>query len=103
VQALLDTLHPLRAEKYPEKSSSSQPAGTYTLTVHVGPANGQGPQTYTIRFTNPGPTGPAIGSYNDLIFEVDRSILEKLEGDFKTKKATPPAPSFGTPPGGFSP
>ena len=105
VQALLDSLHPLRAEKYHEKSPATQPAGTYTLTVHVGPADGKGPQTYIFRFTNPGATGAAIGSYNDLIFDVDRSILEKLEGDFKTKKAstTPPSPSFpgGAPPGGF--
>jgi len=47
----------------------------------------------------------ATESYNDLIFDVDRSILEKLEGDFKTKKATPPPPNFsgGSPPGGFAP
>ena len=104
VQALLDGLHPLRAEKYHEKNPATLPAGSYTLTVHSGPSGGHGGQDCTIRFTSPGATGPAVGSYNDLIFDLDRSILEKLEGDFKTKKAAPPAPSFnGAPPGGFSP
>lgn len=103
VLALLDSLHPLRAEKYDEKNPAAQPAGSYTLTVHEGPANGRGPRDFTIRFTSPGTTGPVIGSYNDLIFDVDRSILEKLEGDFKTKKPAAPAPSFSAPPGGFNP
>lgn len=86
VQDLLNALHPLRAEKFLENAPTSQPAATYTLTIHVGPANGHGPQDHTLRFTTPGATGNVIGSYEDLSFEVDRSILEKLDGDFRTKK-----------------
>lgn len=88
VDDLLNALHPLRAEKFVEKSPATQPAATYTLTVHVGPASGHGPQDYTLRFTSPGPTGNAIGSYDDVTFELDRSILDKLDGDFKTKKSS---------------
>ena len=103
VQNLLDALHPLKAEKFLEKSPTTQPAGTYTLTIHAGPANGKGPQDYALRFTSPGATGPAIGSYNDLKFEVDRSILDKLDSDFRTTKApAAEAPKFpGGSPDGF--
>jgi len=90
IDDLLNALHPLRAEKFVDKSPATQPAGTYLLTVRVGPANGHGPQDYTLRFNSPGPTGSATGSYEDLIFELDRSILEKLDGDFKTKKSSTP-------------
>ena len=90
IDDLLNALHPLRAEKFVDKSPATQPAGTYTLTIRVGPPNGHGPQDYRLRFTSPGPTGSAIGSYEDLIFELDRSILEKLDGDFKTKKSSTP-------------
>ena len=40
---------------------------------------------YELRVTDMGPTNPPVVQYRDLTFEVDRSILRKLEGDFKTK------------------
>ena len=85
VDALLNALHPLKADKYLDKAPTTQPAGTYTLTVHAGPANGKGPQDYTVRLTSPGPTGSATGSYNDLVFETDRAILEKLDATLRKK------------------
>jgi len=86
VEALLTALHPLRADKYIEKAPTTQPAGTYTLVVYVGPANGHGPQHYVLRLTSPGATGAAIGGYQDLTFETDRSILDKLDANFKGSK-----------------
>lgn len=83
VDALLSALHPLQATKFFESAPTTQPAGNYTLTVHVGPANGHGPEDYTLKFTNPGTTGEAIGSYEDLTFEVERSILDKLDAKMK--------------------
>lgn len=82
VDALLGALHPLKADKYVEKNPTTQPAGNYNLTAHVGPGNGHGPMDYTIRFTSPGATGAAIGSFNDLTFETDRTILDKLDVNF---------------------
>jgi hypothetical protein len=83
VDTLLAALHPLQATKYLEKAPTTQPAATYILTVHVGPANGKGPQDYTLRFTDPGATAPVIGSNDELLFELDRAIVEKLDVKFK--------------------
>jgi len=87
VDALLGALHPLRAEKFLEKPPTTQPAAAYSLVVRAGPHDGQGQQEFTFRFTNPGATGSVVGSYNELVFEIERSLLDKLDGDFKTKKA----------------
>ena len=65
---------------------SAQPVDEYTLTVHAGPANGRGPADYTLHVSAPTPTGPAVISMNDLTFETDRSILEKLDVNFKGGK-----------------
>jgi hypothetical protein len=93
VDALLGALHPLKADKFLEKNPTTQPAGNYTLTVHVGPGNGHGPTDYTLRFTSPGATGAAIGAtgaaigaFNDLTFETDRTILDKLDVNFRGGK-----------------
>lgn len=83
VDALLTALHPLQATKFLESAPTTQPAGRYTLTVHVGPANGHGPEDYTLKFTNPGTTGEVVGSYDDLTFEVERSIVDKLDAKMK--------------------
>ena len=86
VDALLSALHPLRAEKFLEKAPSTQPSSSYTLTIHTGPSNGHGPQDFTLRFTNPGSTGNALSGYEDLTFEADRTILDKLDVNFKGGK-----------------
>jgi hypothetical protein len=83
VDALLTALHPLQATKFLESAPTTQPAGRYTLTVHAGPANGHGPEDYTLKFTNPGTTGEVVGSYDDLTFEVERSIVDKLDAKMK--------------------
>jgi hypothetical protein len=84
VEALLTALHPLQATKFLDSApATTQPADAYTLTIHVGPANGHGPTDYTLRLSAPTPTGPAVGSANDLTFGTDRSILEKLQVNFK--------------------
>lgn len=83
VDALLSALHPLNATKFLEKSPTTQPVANYTLTVHVGPANGHGPEDYTLKFTNIGGTENVTGTYEDLNFETERSILEKLDANFK--------------------
>lgn len=83
VDALLGALHPLNATKFLESAPTTQPVATYTLTVHVGPANGHGPVDDTLKFTNVNSTENVTGSYEDLTFEVDRSLLEKLDAKLK--------------------
>lgn len=51
---------------------------------------------------DPGKDAKLIGIYEGLTFELDRSLLEKLDGDFVTPK--PEAPPVSMPPGrGFPP
>jgi len=99
---LLTALHPLRVEKYIEANPTTQPAGTYTLTVHTsGSKPGEPGEDFVLRITDTGPTGPVIASYKDLTFELARPFVEKLTGDFKTKKPEPPPiPQGGSPFGG---
>ncbi|HWE02112.1 MAG TPA: DUF4340 domain-containing protein [Tepidisphaeraceae bacterium] len=98
VKALLDSFHPLRVDKYIESAATTQPAGTFTLTLHtIAASAGVSGEDYVIRFTDRSGDAHLIGTYKDLSFEVDRGLIDKLTGDFKTKKpaaaATPP-PSF---------
>jgi hypothetical protein len=87
VDALLSSLHPLTAQKYLESAPvATQPADAYTLTLHVGPANGHGPADYTLHFSASSGTAPAIASLNDLTFETDRTILDKFDINFKGGK-----------------
>ncbi|MDB5354369.1 MAG: hypothetical protein JWN24_822 [Phycisphaerales bacterium] len=99
---LLTALHPLRAEKYIEANPTTQPAGTYTLTVHTtGSKPGESGEDFILRITDTGPTGPVIAGYKDLTFELARPFMDKLTGDFKTKKPEPPPiPQGGSPFGG---
>ncbi|HSU66754.1 MAG TPA: DUF4340 domain-containing protein, partial [Tepidisphaeraceae bacterium] len=85
VENLLTALHPLQASKFVEKSPTTEPAAGYTLTIHVGPANGKGPQDLVLHFMSPGATGDVTGTYEGLTFETDRSILEKLDAKFSGK------------------
>jgi hypothetical protein len=98
VKALLDAFHPLRVEKYIENSATTQPAGTFMLTIHtIAASAGVNGEDFVLRFTDKTGESHLIGTYKDLAFEVDRSLMEKLTGDFKTKKAAAPA----TPPPSF--
>jgi hypothetical protein len=110
VKDLLDALHPLKVEKYLESAPTTQPVANYILTVKTIGAGGADTATYELQITDPGGEAKLIGHYNDLAFELDRSILKKLDGDFKTKRPPEPVstpPSFqgggGFPPGGFNP
>ena len=93
VRDLLDALHPMRVEKYlatPSTQPATQPSAEYVLSVKTIGAGGADTATFELRITDPGGEAKLIGHYNDLTFELDRSLLKKLDGDFKTKK--PPEP-----------
>jgi hypothetical protein len=111
VKDLLDALHPLKVEKYLESAPTTQPTANYVLTVKTIGAGGAETANYELQIVDPGGEAKLIGHYNDLTFELDRSLLKKLDGDFKTKRPPEPAappPSFpggggGGFPGGFPP
>jgi hypothetical protein len=87
IEALLSSLHPLQATKFLDKApATTQPADEYTLTVHAGPANGHGPADYTLHISATTATGPASATLNDLTFETERGILDKLDINFKGGK-----------------
>lgn len=97
VQALIDTFHPLHVIKY--MAATKIPADLYTIVIHTIPAKaGDLGQEYAFNFYDVGAN--AIGTYEDLTFEVDHSLIDKLKGDFKHKQApaTPPPATPG--PGG---
>lgn len=102
VDAILNALHPLRAENYLEAvpTTQAEPLGTYTINVTTEGPGGASPQQHQIRLTDRGDGQPLIGEYNGLVFELDRSILRQLKGEF-TKGSAPAAPA--PPAGGNEP
>lgn len=97
VNALLSALHPLRVTQY-DAAPTTAPATAdhYTLTIQCPPPL---ISNYTIELTDPGNSQPLAGRYNDLTFEVDRSLLEKIKVDFDKAHETPAigTPGIGTP------
>ncbi len=90
VNALLDTFKSLRVEKYIEPGTFQ--GNTYTLVIHAIAAKaGEKETDYTFTFIDTGTR--VIGSYNGITFEADRGLIDKLGGDFKTKKPPPPPPA----------
>jgi hypothetical protein len=86
-KALLDALHPLRAEDFiAHPVPATQPAGSYTLTVHAGPGAGSAPQDYTLQITDPGGDQKLIGFSDGLTFDLARSVLPPFQAEFKPKK-----------------
>ncbi len=106
VTQFLSDLNPLRAVKYldkvpaPATQPSTQPtAVTYVVTVKTVAAGGAN-KTIEVRITDPGHGAKPYGQYQDLIFELDASIIQKLKGDF-TEPPKEPAMPRGGQPGGF--
>jgi hypothetical protein len=97
VTELLADLHPLRAEKYLD--TAKERGATYTLTLHVIPATAaDSAEDIVLTFVDAG--GQVEGLYKDLHFTVSHSLIDKLNGDFKTKKVAPPEPPPSQFPGG---
>jgi hypothetical protein len=93
VEALLSQLQSLRAEKFLEKSPTTQPADQYTLTVTTTDGT-----SHTIHITDPGGSQNPIGEYNGATFELSRFFLEKLTAKFEpgagATPTTPPSPGL---------
>ena len=95
MEALLGALHPLRAQKYLESAPTTQPTGTYVIKLTTVAPGGQ-QANHEVKLVDPGNTKPLNATYNDLAFEADRSLVDRLSGDF-LKGSSPPPPT-GAPP-----
>jgi hypothetical protein len=103
VNSLLSVLHPLVVQQY-DATPTTAPATAdrYSITIECPPPL---ISNYKIELTDPGDSRPLIGRYNDLSFEVDRALLDKIKADFsKPDEATPaPTASPSFPPAGSTP
>ena len=113
VESLLSSLHPLKVQKYDAIAATqpvttqpvaTQPVATqpatadrYTLSLSALPPM---MNSYTIDITDPGNSQPLVGRYNDLTFELDRSLIDQLKADFS--KADEPSPNSSVSPNGIS-
>jgi hypothetical protein len=87
VKALLDGFHPLKAVDFiAHPTPVNPPATSYTLTVHVGPGAGSGPQDYILQITDTGGDAKLIGTSDGLTFDLDRPLAQILATDFSGKK-----------------
>jgi Domain of unknown function (DUF4340) len=77
VDAVLEKLNPLRADKYLETAPNSPRQQRYILNVET--KSGQ----YRVEFIRPANGQSAYGTYNDLIFEIPTAVLDALDADFK--------------------
>lgn len=99
VQSLIDALRPLRAQKYLEVFPTTQaaPAATYVLKVSTRPWGDEPAREHEIKITDPGGQAKPVAQVGDLVFEIDRTFLDKLTADFTEPNLPEPA---GFPPGG---
>ena len=82
IDTLLSQLHPLRAQKYLETAPTTRPTATYVLKITTEGPGGTPVENHEIHLVDPGDFKPLIGTYNGLAFEVERSLVDRLSGDF---------------------
>jgi hypothetical protein len=105
IQALLDGIHPLRAEKYVEKFPTTQaaPAATYVVRINTRAWADEPAKNIELKITDPGASATPVGQIGDLTFEVNRTLLDHITADFTpSKNPAMPARPAGFPglPGG---
>jgi len=88
VESILAAFHPLRAEKYVEAAPTS--GTTIVVTIHSGGVGAFPKDVTMLQIIDPGDAKPPVATYNGLHFEIERTLLEKLEADFN-KPGPPPA------------
>lgn len=84
VRELLQLLNPLRATRFRESAPTSQPVNRYELTVETAG------ERHVLRVTDLGDAEPLLAEYNGLVFEVERSLADKLTADFAKNPTTNP-------------
>jgi hypothetical protein len=103
VRNLLAELHPLRATKFHDATPATKPTGNYVLRVTTEAAGGAGSATHELKLIDPGNDQPLLAEYNALSFELPRTFLTKLEGNFAKKPKAAETGGVGAPidPAGF--
>jgi hypothetical protein len=91
VKSLLADFHPLRVTKYLESTPTTKPVANYVVKITTQAAGGAAPASHELKLIDPGGDQALLGEYNGLSFELPRTLLSKIEGDFvkKPKAATP--------------
>jgi hypothetical protein len=80
VDDLLERFNPLRADKYLASGKVEQPAAVYTIAIITASAGRT--TEHRLSFTDPGDDDPLVGEYNGLFFEVSRTLVDAITGDF---------------------
>jgi hypothetical protein len=82
VNSVISIADPLRAEKYVEAMPESIVA-RYTLVITTEGPGGTPVHKHRLVIVDPGNDKPAVGQYNDLLFELPRTVLTQLDANFK--------------------
>ena len=85
VRNLLTDLHPLRVTKYFESTPTTKPTGNYVIDITTEGPGGTPVTAYQLKLADPGGDLPLHGEYNGLSFELPRTFLTKIEGNFAKK------------------
>jgi hypothetical protein len=85
VRNLLNELHPLRVSKYLESTPATKPAGGYVVKFTTEGPGGTPVTNYQASIIDPGGDHPLLGEYNGLSFELPRTLLTRIEGNFAKK------------------
>jgi hypothetical protein len=85
VRNLLTDVHPLRVTKYFESTPTTKPMANYVIDITTEGPGGTPVTAYQIKLTDPGGDQPLHGEYNGLSFELPRTFLTKIEGNFAKK------------------
>jgi hypothetical protein len=97
VRNLLTDLHPLRVTRYFESTPTTKPTGSYILDITTEGPGGTPVTAYQLKLTDPGGDQPLHGDYNGLSFELPRTFLTKIEGNFAKKPKVENKTPAGTP------
>jgi hypothetical protein len=91
IKSLLADFHPLRVSKYLENTPTTKPVANYVVKITTQAAGGAAPASHELKLVDPGGDQALLGEYNGLSFELPRTFLTTIEGNFvqKPKAATP--------------
>lgn len=95
IEALLAELHPLRATKFLESTPTTRPVANISLKITTEGPGGTPVSNHELKLIDPGGDAALLAEYNGLNFELARTFLTKLEGNFakKPKAQTPKVPA----------
>ncbi len=97
IHGLLAELHPLKATKFFESTPTPQPTANYDLKITTQGPGGTPITDHELKLIDPGGDAALLAEYNGLSFELPRTFLAKLEGNFAKKPKTETPKTLGKP------